>query len=183
MSMIDWIMEQQSKINHLVGKTIVKSYGKLEPLDWLDDEDETPILNHPKLRFQQFTWLTLEFDDSTSLSFNTYENNAECGISLSPGKECDEKDFRFLEVSRSFIGKIEKIAVSTIGENISELKFSIGNKRPILVAGEVHPWDSGIKITLADESILMFDSPEAKEKTKFGEVLDIDLKSQCQNSE
>lgn len=148
-------------------------------------DGHAPRFAHPELPFVQALALDLVLSGTGRLRMTTWmDDDAQCGLWPRPvatddasprpsAQDAPGSIYRHRTLAWLAGGVVEDVGLTlTTRGLVSEVRLQRGGRGMHLVAGEVHDDGEG-RLTVApgDESVLIFESDEARARTRFGRAI------------
>ena len=174
----DWRNRNLATIRSLTGLEVVSFQARLEPLNWIGDDEQTPLFSHSDLPFEHLAVIEITFTDAQVIRIQSDQGDEGWGLVAEKLEESQLQHYIGDLPIKKFNHLFGSLKVQFIEEKdsmIRLIKLSISNNIIWLMAGEVEPCREGLIIQDMDESVLLFNSEQDLIKTRIGEKLKINL--------
>ena len=161
MTVAAWVADRAREFAALRGRRIERWQGVEMAL-----RDAGPQFTDPACPFLQLHTLRAHLA-GTSVDVGTYQDDTSFGLWLRPRTAVrmpDDGSYRARELPELPAGPVDEVDVRLEGGTLAEVRFAIGGRPLLLVAGEVYEdWDK-LRLVRFDESVLAFTDPAAADE-------------------
>jgi hypothetical protein len=155
---LDWLLLQQASFEALAGQTVTHWEGVEMALR--DTTPAGPQFADIAMLLLQLVRLDLKISAQRGCTIDTYQNDNEFGLQLTPEQPLEPRDWDGIYRQRALdlpLGAIDSVDVRLDEGTLAEVTLRFSDAEMLLIAGEI--WedrDGTLSLHRYDESVLVF---------------------------
>ncbi|WP_041832153.1 hypothetical protein [Actinoplanes sp. N902-109] len=167
----DWLRDQTAAFLAMRDQAVVSWHGVEMAVRGGDDEG-IPEYDGPDVPCLQLLVLDAVNSEGQAVTITTYQNDMTFGMWVNPGAIGDREDwgcgYRRRTLTELPAGPIREVEVYLDDCVVAEVRFHIGDRELLLIAGELREdWSGRFEWYRLDESVLVFTDPGAAEALQW----------------